>query len=153
MATDQDKRRQIAEADQDKRRQELVAEALTFTIEAYSRMRGRSQPDTTLAELKTLLGEMSDVPVIVALQKYAEVRVDSLEGQSAETIEQMKARILERSKLPRPPRRTHETLNAQKAAHNATIHGALKNTVAKRRACRSARTPYPKGISFDAPPK
>ena len=99
MAADQDKRRQIAEADQDKRRLELVAEAVTFTIEAYSRMRGRSQPDTTLAELKTLLGEMSDVPVIVALQKYAEVRVDSLEGQSAETIEQMKARILERSRL------------------------------------------------------
>ena len=105
MAIDQDKRRQIVEADRDRRRQELVAEALTFTIEAYSRMRGRSQPDTTLAELKTLLGEISDVPVIVALQKYAVVRVDALEGQSAETIEQMKARILERRKdaTGRPP--------------------------------------------------
>jgi hypothetical protein len=109
MATDQDKRRQIAEADQDKRRLELVAEALTFTIEAYGRMRGRSQPDTTLAELKTLLGEMPDVPVIVALQKYAEVRVDSLEGQSAETIEQMKARILERSKLANVATQTPRT--------------------------------------------
>ena len=109
MAEDQDKRRQIAEADQDKRRLELVAEAVTFTIEAYSRMRGRSQPDTTLAELKTLLGEMSDVPVIVALQKYAEVRVDSLEGQSAETIEQMKARILERSKLAKAATQTRRT--------------------------------------------
>jgi hypothetical protein len=98
MATDNGKRRQIAEADQDKRRQELVAEALTFTIEAYGRMRGRPQPDTTLAELKTLLGEISEVPVIVALQEYAVVRVDALQGQSAETIEQMKARILERRK-------------------------------------------------------
>ncbi len=109
MATDQDKRRQIAAADQDKRRMELVAEAVTFTIAAYSRMRGRSQPDATLAELKALLGEMSDVPVIEALQEYAEVRVDALEGQSAETIEQMKARILERSKFTKVTTQTAQT--------------------------------------------
>jgi hypothetical protein len=109
MAIDQDKRRQIVEADRDRRRQELVAEALTFTIEAYSRMRGRSQPDTTLAELKTLLGEMSDMPVIVALQEYAVVRVEALEGQSAQTIEQMKARILARSKLAKAATQTPPT--------------------------------------------
>ncbi len=95
--------------DQDKRRLELVAEAVTFTIAAYSRMRGRSQPDTTLAELRTLLGEMSDVPVIEALQEYAEVRVDALAGQSAETIEQMKARILERSRLAKAAKQTAQT--------------------------------------------
>jgi hypothetical protein len=93
------------EADQAKRRRELVAEAVTFTIAAYSRMRGRPQPDTTLAELRILLSEMSDVPIVDALQAYAEIRVDALEGQTAETIEQMKARILERSKWANPPPR------------------------------------------------
>jgi len=88
---------------------ELVAEAVTFTIAAYSRMRGRSQPDTTLAELKSLLGEMSDIPVIEALREYAEVRVDALEGQSAETIEQMKARIFARSKLAKAATQIVET--------------------------------------------
>ena len=96
--------------DQDKRRLELVAEAVTFTIAAYSRMRGRPQPDTTLAELETLLGEMSGIPVIEALQEYAQVRVDALEGQSAETIEQMKAQwILERSKLAKAATQTAQT--------------------------------------------
>jgi hypothetical protein len=62
-------------------------------------MQGRSQPDTTLAELQTSVRRNVDLPVVQALQKYAEVRVDSLEGQTAETIEQIKARILERSKF------------------------------------------------------
>jgi hypothetical protein len=69
IATDEDKRRQIAEADQAKPRLD-IAEAVTFTIAAYSRMRGRPQPDTTLAVLRIVLSEMSDVPIVEALQGY-----------------------------------------------------------------------------------